>query len=232
MYQNGKNIAFTDRSNPCVDMILRSMKTYKRLTNDEEYELWQQIQQGSEKAREQLILANCRYVVTVAKEFLLSQAPFEDLLMAGLVGLINAVDRFDASRGTRLISYATWYIRNEVMLTANDYNNYNKTYSSYDEPYRADDNDNADSKAEHLCDFKNSAPDWHLNYSSILDSVKSRLDKACWLGAGEMLDTYLSMTEKGCSVREFARKYRLSDFQLRNYLKAVNRETLYILQAA
>ena len=121
MYQNGKNIIFTDRSVDSVNSFLCIASRSQPLTNSEEYELWVRIRQGSQKAREQLVNANLRYVVKIAKKYLVSRAPFEDLLMAGCEGIIKAVDRFDATLGFRFISYATKYIENEVRKTAYDH---------------------------------------------------------------------------------------------------------------
>lgn len=118
MYQNGKNISFTDRSNGSVDMFLHDIRYSEPLTTAEEYDLWQLMRQGNEHARNQLINSNLRYVVTIAKKYLISGTAFEDLLMAGSLGITLAADLFDASLGYRFISYATWYIESEIRKVA------------------------------------------------------------------------------------------------------------------
>ena len=118
MYKNGKNITFTDRSNSCVDMFLKDINKWHPLTNKEEYELWLLMHQGSKKARDKFINANLRYVVSVAKRYLASGTAFEDLIMAGSLGITKAADMFDASLGYRFISFATWYIECEIRKTA------------------------------------------------------------------------------------------------------------------
>ena len=107
MYRNGKNITFIDRSVECVNLYLHNIRKAKPLTNEAEYEFWLSMQQGSSSAREQLIFANLPYVVSVAKKYLPSGAALEDLIQAGNEGLVRAVDKFDASLGYRLISFAT-----------------------------------------------------------------------------------------------------------------------------
>ena len=82
MYLNGRNITFIDRNNSSVNMFLREARKHTPLTTDKEYELWCKMRQGSRHAKDQLINANLRYVVTIAKKYLASGTPFEDLLMA------------------------------------------------------------------------------------------------------------------------------------------------------
>ena len=83
MYKNGKNIIIIDRSVNCVDAILRDARKTKPLSSEEEQQLWQQMQQGSQRARARLIESNMRYAVSVAKRYLPSGAALEDLILAG-----------------------------------------------------------------------------------------------------------------------------------------------------
>ena len=79
MYQNGKNITFTDRSNSSVDMFLKDIKKSQPLTNEQEYDLWTLMRQGNKRARDKFIKANLRYVVTVAKKYLPLAQPLRTL---------------------------------------------------------------------------------------------------------------------------------------------------------
>jgi len=74
------------------------------------------IEQG-QKARQQLIEANTRLVVSVAKRYREHGAPFLDLIQAGNLGLIRATDKFDYRRGCKFGTYATWWIRQAVTRT-------------------------------------------------------------------------------------------------------------------
>ena len=111
---------FTDRSVDSVNHYLNDInrRKYEPLSNQEEHDLGIRAMQGDKEARERLINANLRYVVSVAKRYQGSEASFEDLIQAGNEGLVKAVDRFDPTLNLRLISYATWYIQNEVRKTA------------------------------------------------------------------------------------------------------------------
>lgn len=92
----------------------RDLTHLKPLSRDEEVELAFQIRMGSQAAREKLISANLRFVVTVAMKFQNRGVSLEDLVSAGNRGLIVAVDRFDGSRGFKFISYAVWWIRQSI----------------------------------------------------------------------------------------------------------------------
>jgi RNA polymerase primary sigma factor len=99
----------------------RGREARRRLTNnghnlEERARLERLIREG-EKAREHLIKANTRLVVSVAKRYRGLGMPFLDLIQAGNLGLIRAVDRFDYRRGYKLGTYATWWIRQAVTRT-------------------------------------------------------------------------------------------------------------------
>ena len=229
MYQNGRNITFTDRSNSSVDMFLKDIKKSQPLTNKQEYDLWLLMRQGNKHARDKFIHANLRYVVTVAKKYLASGTAFEDLIMAGSLGITKAADMFDASLGFRFISFATWYIESEVQKAAYDHLRHKSV--SLDEPINADDCD-APSLADYLHASSDFSSDWQVRYDNALTALKSGLDKHYYQGYGNMLDDYLSMMEKGLTTSDFARKYRLTDQQMRRFLDMVRTESGHYLKAA
>lgn len=105
-------------NSPCFEMYLNQIGSIPLLTRDEEVRLAQLCQQGDRKAEEQLVKANLRFVVHVAKLYSWSDVAPEDLVSAGNLGLAEAVRKFDPSQGFRFISYAVWqiqkYIREEV----------------------------------------------------------------------------------------------------------------------
>ena len=231
MYQNGKNISFTDRSNSSVDMFLRDIRKSEPLSSAEEHELWRLMRQGSQHAKNQLINANLRYVVTIAKKYLLSGTAFEDLLMAGSLGITRAADMFDASLGYRFISFATWYIECEVRKAAYDHLKHNSTSVSLDEPIYSDEDD-SDTMISCLPSSTDASPDWQVRYDDTLNALKSRLDSHYWQGSGEMLDDYLSMMEKGLTTSDFARKYHLNEKQMHRFLDIVRTESGHCLKVA
>ena len=231
MYRNGKNISFTDRSNSSVNMFLRHIRKSEPLSSAEEHDLWCMMRQGSERAREKFIYANLRYVVTIAKKYLASGAAFEDLLMAGSLGITKAADMFDASLGYRFISFATWYIESEVQKVAYDHLKHKSNTVSLDDPIYPDEDD-SDTFVSCLPSSTDVSPDWHVRYDDTLAALKRGLDKQYWQGTGEMLDDYLSMMEKGLTTSDFACKYRLNDQQMHCFLDMVRTESRHLLKAA
>ncbi len=85
------------------------------LSRKQEDSLARRARRGDPLAREKLIQANLRFVVSVAKSFQMLGLPLEDLVGEGNIGLMNAIDHFDPTRGYRFISYAVWWIRQAIM---------------------------------------------------------------------------------------------------------------------
>lgn len=85
------------------------------LTADEERELAIRIKHGENGARRDLIEANLRLVISIAKKFLGLGLTFQDLIQEGNIGLMEAVEKFDHTRGCRFATYATWWIRQSII---------------------------------------------------------------------------------------------------------------------
>jgi RNA polymerase primary sigma factor len=84
-------------------------------TPDEEIALGRRIQAGDEKAEQELVERNLRFVVQVAAKYRGYGLPFTDLINDGNLGLIHAARKFDPDRGARFITYAVWWIRQSIM---------------------------------------------------------------------------------------------------------------------
>lgn len=87
---------------------------FNTLSRDEEYQLALQAKQGDKKARNILILSNIPFAIKYSLSFLGYKIDPEDLSQIGLIGLIEAVNKFDAGKGFRVITYAKWWIRKEI----------------------------------------------------------------------------------------------------------------------
>lgn len=104
----------TQRSS-MLDAYFREVNKYDLVSPSEEVELINAYQAGDEAAGEKIILANLRFVISVAKQHMNGSVQLHDLISAGNIGLIRALQRFDTTRGFKFISYAVWWIRQAVL---------------------------------------------------------------------------------------------------------------------
>lgn len=105
------------------DSIAKYFKEVRKsviLTPDEEIALAKRIKQGDEKAKEELVNANLKFVVSIAKEYQNQGLPLSDLISEGNYGLIKAANRFDHKRGFRFISYAVWWVKQSIIQSLNE----------------------------------------------------------------------------------------------------------------
>lgn len=98
-----------------LNIYLREISRIPLLSREQEYELARKARGGDPKAREQLVSANLRFVVKVAKAYQNRNISLVDLIDEGNVGLIRAVTKFDERKGVRFISYAIWWIRQAIL---------------------------------------------------------------------------------------------------------------------
>jgi RNA polymerase primary sigma factor len=105
-----------DRSsgNPVYTLYLREIGQTKLLTPQQEIELAKRIQKGDDLAREDMIKANLRLVVKIARDYEEYGLPLLDLINEGNIGLMKAVERFDPTKGAKLSTYASWWIKQAI----------------------------------------------------------------------------------------------------------------------
>ncbi len=97
-----------------IKMYLREIGKIPLLTPSQERELAKKAQEGDIRAREKLITANLRLVVSIAKRYIGRGLPFLDLIQEGNIGLLKAVEKFDWRKGYKFSTYATWWIRQAI----------------------------------------------------------------------------------------------------------------------
>jgi len=89
----------------------------KPLSREKEVELAARIKEGDMQARDELVQANLRFVIDVAKNYQNRGLSLSDLISAGNLGLLTAAERFDGTKGYKFISYAVWWIKQSILQT-------------------------------------------------------------------------------------------------------------------
>jgi len=100
--------------NDPVKMYLKEIGRVELLKPEDEPKIAQRIEEGDEEAKQQLITANLRLVVSIAKKYVGRGMLFLDLIQEGNMGLIKAVEKFDYRKGFKFSTYATWWIRQAI----------------------------------------------------------------------------------------------------------------------
>ena len=99
---------------------LDSIADSKPLSREDEVELAKRIKRGDETARNKLVEANLRFVVSIAKQYQHRGLTLMEIISAGNMGLLEAAGRFDGARGFKFISYAVWWIRQAILQVLAD----------------------------------------------------------------------------------------------------------------
>ena len=107
--------SITNRESESLDKYLQEIGREDLVTAEEEVEMAQRIRKGDRLALEKLTRANLRFVVSVAKQYQNQGLSLPDLINEGNLGLIKAAKKFDETRGFKFISYAVWWIRQNIL---------------------------------------------------------------------------------------------------------------------
>lgn len=98
-----------------LSIYLKDINKVPLLSHEEENKLAVRAAAGDKAARDKIVNANLRFVVNVAKKYRKSGMDLTDLISEGNIGLLTAIDKFDASKGYHFISYAVWWIRQSIL---------------------------------------------------------------------------------------------------------------------
>ena len=110
----------TNRDDGTLDKYLADIGKEPLITPQREIELARMIKTGDQDALHELTKANLRFVVSVAKQYQNQGLSLSDLISEGNLGLIKAAERFDETRGFKFISYAVWWIRQNILAALSD----------------------------------------------------------------------------------------------------------------
>jgi RNA polymerase primary sigma factor len=103
-----------------VTKYFKEVRKSKLITQEEEIELAIRIKNGDKSAIDELVFANLKFVISIAKEYQGQGLSLSDLINEGNYGLIKAANRFDHTRGFRFISYAVWWVKQSIIQSLND----------------------------------------------------------------------------------------------------------------
>ena len=103
-----------------LSMYLKEINKIPLLTREEEVELCEKARKGDKAAKDKIINANLRFVVKVAKKYQNHGLDLTDLISEGNIGLINAIEKFEPSRGYHFISYAVWWINQSILKAVSE----------------------------------------------------------------------------------------------------------------
>jgi RNA polymerase primary sigma factor len=104
----------SDQTTDALQLFLRDIAKVDLLTAAQEVELAKRIERGDHRAKQRLVEANLRLVVSIAKRYRNQGLPFLDLIQEGTLGLVRASEKFDYRKGFKFSTYATWWIRQAV----------------------------------------------------------------------------------------------------------------------
>jgi RNA polymerase primary sigma factor len=108
------NVELASATTDALGLFLKEIRRYDLLSAEDEVELAKRIEQGDRDARERMVTANLRLVVSIAKKYRSEELAMLDRIQEGVLGLMRAAEKFDWRRGFKFSTYATWWIREAI----------------------------------------------------------------------------------------------------------------------
>lgn len=112
--------SITDRQDASLNIYFKDVSKQPMISQEEEIELAKRAKEGDINATNKLIQANLRFVISVAKQYQNKGLPLIDLIQEGNCGLVEAISKFDETKGFKFISYAVWWIRQAIIKAISD----------------------------------------------------------------------------------------------------------------
>lgn len=112
--------SITDRQDASLGIFFKEVSKIPMIDINKEIELSQRIKNGDEDAVNELVEANLRFVISVAKQYQNKGLPLVDLIQEGIIGLHQAAKLYDEAKGFKFISFAVWWVRQSIMKAITD----------------------------------------------------------------------------------------------------------------
>jgi len=162
-----------------INAYYKDIAKTKPLSRDEELKLWKYYKKtGDLLARNRLVECNLKFVVSVAKQYIGCGLSFQELIAEGNMGLIRAIDKFEGSKGNKLMSYSVWWIRQSILEALKKRNGINSEDLplDYEEPV---DDDTVEAVKKNLAPITEDIDNWEEkeNNKYLANSLMEILNK-------------------------------------------------------
>lgn len=209
--KNMKNVVFTDRSANSVDILFKDVRKYDVLSDEEMNDLLDRMSNGDKQARVKLINSNLRLVVNKAKQYTWCGMAQEDLFQVGFVGLIEAVNRFDASKCTsKCVSfraYAVQWVDCELKKATKEFTR-NTPQTSVDE--QAFPNEGCDvTVVDMMSSGCEDHADWGIRCGEAWQEMLDKVEQAFCKKDAALWEDYLEKDEMGYTMTDLAKSHHM-----------------------
>ena len=193
----------------------------KPLDEKEEEKYLQLLKNGDKKAKSILIERNLRLVAHIVKKYQIPNKDIDELISIGTVGLIKAIDSFDVTKGTRLATYASWCIENEILMLFRN-NKKQKSETFLQDPIGVDKEGNEISLIDVLSSEKDSVID-KVEMKLQIKALYNKMNSALTEREGEILKMRYGLKDGKCKTqREIAGMLGIS----RSYVSRIEKKAL------
>ena len=189
----------------------------KPLTKEEEFLLWKDYKENKNiEARNKLVEANLKFVATIANSYRGRGLSYSDLIAEGNIGLIRAVDKFEATRGYKMISYSVWWIRQAILEAIEKRNNINgdELPKDYEDQVPDEDESTYFSKEETPSRFVDDEDDKTDKKQAIAELLNVLDDREA-----EIITRYYGLLEDPINLEDIGNELNLSKERVRQIME-------------
>ena len=189
----------------------------KPLTKEEEFLLWKDYKENKNiEARNKLVEANLKFVATIANSYRGRGLSYSDLIAEGNIGLIRAVDKFEATRGYKMISYSVWWIRQAILEAIEKRNNINgdELPKDYEDQVPDEDESTYFSKQETPSRFVDDEDDKTDKKQAIAELLNVLDDREA-----EIITRYYGLLEDPINLEDIGNELNLSKERVRQIME-------------